>query len=138
MTREFLLIPKIKYESMLKSLNAINDRSSDDKNPSVESAGHMHEQQEQHQMQEQQQHQQTQDTNQSGGQVKTEEHTSLPKTENADKSSGGNGTMKKHAKIPRKLHVKRTVAEMESIFDKSSEHTESKNPKKVKWVNYVV
>lgn len=136
MAREFLLIPKIKFETMLKSLTADNSSPSNNyKLETKESANHVpkqHQQQEQEQekqqqqieQQQQKQQQQMQNPIQSGGQVDTVKQISPPPSiSNIDEGAANDGASKTHSKAPHKLHVKRTVSEMESSFNRSTDQT---------------
>ena len=108
MARKFLLIPKIKYETMLKSLSADNSSSNiNNKLETKESANHVpkqHQQQEQEQekqqqqIEQQQQQQQMQNQIQSGGQLDTVKQISSPLgISNIDEGAANDGASKTHS-----------------------------------------
>lgn len=105
MAREFLLIPKAKYESMLKTLDAAN--------ASPSKIG-----QDQH-----------------GGQVGSET-LSETEQENSREKTQPSPSIETPIKPPPKLHVKRTLSEMEHVFESSKRAPNP--PKRLKWVNYLI
>ena len=106
MSREFLLIPKAKYESMMKSLDAINDPL-----PKTE-------------------------MKQNGGKLETESTPEPRQEEAVSEKTQPIPVTHKLVKVARKLHVKRTLSDMESLFQ--SPKRTKKNPKKSKWVTYII